>query len=451
MKVKNYLLALLAAASLMACSNDEENSDLAQGKAWVGVSFTLTQPTGTKAADGNDVNAEVIETKVNTISVYLQNEGTVAGYTKIAELADFTQSGLTYTSTNAIEVTGSVGATRNLLVIVNEPAALSTAASFGADGQATYTITGLSDLVATLGAAPTNGIPMVNTEVVKATLVATAAAAAVSKTTVNVERLVAKAQLTESMGLDAGDVNDFQPGGGSTGKFKQNSLEWQIKNSNLSMFLPKKADEDPNMSTTFGSDYEVAPYSTWVTIPNQTAASATGYDASGVPSEIQYFTENVNTDYVYGNTTYMSVQAGFMPNEWVTTYSSDLDLELNTNTDPATFYYVVEAKKYLDQTAGIAALADAGNTGLTIWGPYVDGVCYYSIPVGTNFPATTLDQLGAIRNNFYKANITSLIAPGLPKEPDPIDPVIKQKVWLAVEMLIEPWNVVDMGNIGLGN
>ena len=228
------------------------------------------------------------------------------------------------------------------------------------------------------------------------------------------------------------------------------------------MYLPKKAGEDPNMMLLLGDyyDYEAEPYlGNLVTIPytmSGTTIPETGY-VGGVPTQIQYFTENFNDDYDYGNTTYISVQVAFSPSNWWTFSRLEpghtvLEYRDNESENPKTFYYDPEKREYWDADEEVIYVAT--YTGKfdkdKFLGPYTNGICYYNIPIGTKFPATDASELGAVRNTFYKANITKLIAPGEPGEPDPLKPVIKDKVFLAVEMTVAPWSSQDMGEIELG-
>lgn len=450
MKVKNYFAMMFAVAALFACNNDDEGQgQLPEGKAYVSLNISLKDP-GTKAADVNDANAENIETAVNTIDVYLEREGVLTGYDQIASLSlsSFNQSGNMYTANSAVEVSGTAGDdTRRLFVVINKPVGFNSD-DISSDGIYTEDIPNLVNVM--------NGFTMFNATEVFAKLKATAAEAESNVTAVSVERLAAKALLTTSLDFTS-DVTDDQPGG-STGVFKANSLKWQIRNSNRKMYYIKKLDyKDPNWSyttpvvgsTDFSAEYTPSPWTDWIDVPQKGSSdlTATGYMNDGT-AKVQYFTENTNEKYVYGNTTLMTIQAAFVPTKIATAYSPIDGFTVdNVNTTLQTFYYAVAEKTYMTETvyeAFIAAHPDA-----TVWGPYRDGVCYYQVPIGE----APLDEanLGVKRNHFYKGNITKLIAPGQPK-PDPEDPdvpVIKEKVWIGVELTIEQWTQKDMGSIEL--
>lgn len=448
MKVKNYFVALFAATALIACSNDNEeipNPVEGQEKAWMSLSISLTNPS-TKAVDANDTNAEDVETVVNTISVYLQNAGMTPGYTKVTTLDATAFTGPTagtmgandYTSTNAVEVSGTAGDnTRRLFVVINEPAGFNINTDIDANGVYTGDITDLAD--------PTSGFVMFNSAEVFAKLLGsqTDAEAAAGRTSVNVERLAAKAMLTTTLDFTANVADES-----GTGEFAASTLKWKIRNSNTMMYSIKNAGyTTPNWTYTVGAgftDYTVDPWTSLIDVPALASAPATGYD--GTTALVQYFTENTHDKYVYGNTTLMAIQADFIPTKIATGYANGV-FEMNeANTTQQTFYYDVASKTYMDETAKGAF--ENNNPDAIVWGPYTNGTCYYYVPVGLA-PLNVEANLGAKRNHYYTANVTKLIAPGLPGEPDPEDPVIKDLVWIAVDLSVEAWATQDMGDIEL--
>ncbi len=434
---------MFAVAALFACNNDDEGQgQLPEGKAYVSLNISLKDP-GTKAAAAYDNNAEDVEAAIRTIDVYLEREGVLTGYERIASLSrsSFTETGGgQYTTTSAVEVSGTAGDnTRRLFVVINQPAGFDPRGI--TDGVYTSIINELTN--------DTQGFVMFNAEEAFANLKATQADADADRTQVSMERLAAKALLTTSLDF-TNDVPDDQPGG-STGVFKANSLKWQIQNSNTMMYYIKNSDnKSPNW------DWVTAPFPDYEQFPGRVMEvpsasdgnlTATGYMNDGTP-KVQYFAENTHEKYVYGNTTLMTIQAEFVPARIATAYNSADGFTMADNTTLQTFYYAVAEKTYMDEITYNAFIAE--HTGATVWGPYTDGVCYYNVPVGIA-PLDIEANLGTKRNHFYKGKITKLIAPGQPK-PDPEDPdepVIKDKVWIGVELTIEPWTMQDMGEIEL--
>jgi hypothetical protein len=455
MKVKNLFAMLFAATALIACNNEDEAVSIDTGeKAWMNLSISLTNPT-TRAADSNDANAEDVETAVDNIYVYLEYDGAQTGYEEIAALNKSAFTGPTaganntieYTSTSAVPVTRKAGENCRLFVVINRPD------GFNANDITNKIYTGDITVLAQAGK-----FTMFNSEETFAKLYATKdeAEAVAGRSKVSMERLAAKALLTTSLDFTQ-PVPDANLSG-STGTFVANSLKWRIRNSNTKMFFIKENDyKSPNWEyiagTTVFTDYTKYPWNTTlIDVPAQATAPATGYKDDGT-ALVQYFTENTNQTYVYGNTTQMAIQAHFIPSAIATAYTAPANPgEAPTwtiddaNTTQQTFFYAPKEKKYMTEAAKTSFLAD--NADAEVWGPYDNGACYYYVSIGK----TPLDDanLGAKRNHYYKANVKSLIAPGMPGEPtDENEKVNPDAVWIAVDLVIEPWNMVSMGDLDL--
>lgn len=453
MKVKNLFAMMFAATALIACNNEDDAVRVDTGeKAWMNFSISLPSQV-TRAADGTDSNAEDVETAIDNIHVYLAGAGTTGGYEEIAALNKDAFNGPTaggvskieYTSKNAVEVEGKAGdVTRRLFVVINQPD------GFNADDIEGGVYTGDITKLATI-----NKFTMFNSEEVFAKLYATQADAEVpaARTKVTMERLAAKALLTTTLDFTT-SVPDANKNG-STGNFEANSLKWRIRNSNQKMYHIKKNDyKSPNWDYTDGvtafDDYTAYPYTTLIQVPAKDKAPATGYkDGTAL---VQYFTENTNQTYVNGNSTQMAIQADFIPTKIATGYTAPVTAGDDptwtmddANTTKQTFYYAVAEKKYMTETAKTAFVTD--QAAAVVWGPYKEGTCFYYVAIGE----TPLDDahLGAKRNHYYKANVKSLLAPGLPGEPDDEEKVNPDKVWIAVDLEIEPWNSISMGELDL--
>lgn len=97
---------------------------------------------------------------------------------------------------------------------------------------------------------------------------------------------------------------------------------------------------------------------------------------------------------------------------------------------------------------------------------FAKGAMYYAVPVQHNlgkFAATnTVDvtkdmdpqpigQFGTVRNHWYRLTVSAINNIGIPVDnPDqPIIPDPEDEYYIAVEIVVIPWNVIDNGSVGL--
>lgn len=439
MDVKKYLVIMLAATSLVACSKDEMADEDSGEAAYVSITLDLPAGAVTKAADvsGEDDNALADEIKIKTVDVYAYKFGVV-------NTKSFATSDLTVDESNKnkwkLPAMKTALGENDIYVVFNKPSGLTlTKAIF--EGEAISK--SIADLTGT-----TDGFAMFNTKKVtvdvKSTDKDSPTAAAVS-----VQRAAAKVV------LKAGDSFVDNPGDGNTvtessksGSFTYSTLKWVIGNSNKKIFaLPKmddKIQKDPNWETLendgkgnapdLTDEYEKAKWTGSIT--DDLAKTVLAKDGTAAAANVAYCNENTNETAQFGNTTYVLLKGQFKPTTWYTDASGT-----TANPGTAGTFYVKEGAYY--SQAGYQAIQDGSDNdakkGFT--GPYTDGYCYYRI----NIKESDDGAYQVLRNNYYTITLNSVKAPGYPKDPTddtttnpPITPV-EQDGYVQVEVTMTPW------------
>lgn len=463
MNLKSVFMSMFAIAALASCSNDEEvPGGVNQGEkasSWIGVSVSLPASAFSRAADGTDANAEDLETAIKNISLYYQKtDGSVDAVATTFAVGDFTPSststGTVYTATKAALVPFAKGTTVTLYAAANTPSANSFMPNWfnrkgtAGDPNVNYWTALSSDL-----SNEADGFTMTG-EGQGTTFETEEGAKAGTHAPIVINRAVAKVLVTASNGAKFDPTTDFEETNvnGASGKFQANSLMWTIGNNNKKLFL--LADDngkDPNWETltgTAGLDDEYdnrQPSSYTMAVPKYDAGIVTGYEGG---TFVQYCNENTNETYQYGNTTFISVQAVFVPNMIVKTVTFEdgkpvLKAEKN-DLGVGDFYYYPEELKYLTKTAFDEAIAN-GLSADEFKGVYEGGKCYYFVPV-----KNSANELGVKRNTYYTMRINSLKAPGdpTPNSGEEIDPV-EQKSWISVDFEVANWDPQSMGDLDL--
>lgn len=465
MKKKNlFAMAALASSMLfVACSNDElpaNDGTVGNGeKSWVGLNITLPSNAISRAVVG-DPSAEGFEANIKKVDIYLKNAFGAPTLLKSFESSDFNSVSGKWVANKAIEVPLEPGASATFFAAVNAPDAPSiTPIGFiNPDADPAKSFGAISSLLSD----KTKGFTMFGTAT-GTTYEQEADAETVSNhTSLKAVRAVAKILV---MGSEGGinPTTDFEDGVKS-GKFVANTLKWTIGNDNKKIFLLKDVNgKDPNWGTlpagiadaTLDAEYANRVPTTYsMAVPAFSATiRTTGYD--GATGYVQYCNENTNETYQYGNTTYLSLTADFVPNQivkaaGVTGTVGDDNLKLavsdNAGATATTFYYYPNEQKYFEQTAYEAAIT-AGLLANDFIGPYTNGRCYYYVPVRNS---TEISDMGVHRNTYYIAKIKSLKAPGqpTPKDDEEEKPVV-QKSWIAIDFEVTPWTPADMGDLDL--
>jgi hypothetical protein len=347
-----------------------------------------------------DPNATEPEASVRTVDVFIYTgAGDYLSHVNLQASA-FTQvtpatapnADTWRTSTPIATTTGN----KNFLVGVNLPSA---AASSLENQTLTAATTVVQTIARTAIANATNGLPMFSLSPVAATMQLDATQ---NRVTLPVKRIVAKVTVERDPAMTQG---------GTTGALGQ--LTWAINNQNSKYFLQQgspSAYADPNWTA---ASYLAADFSA-ATAPGDYVAVNNGPQSPVSNYNALYALENTSEQKTTKELTRVTVRATFVPAQWVTTYTSGsgtVTHEANPNSTPVTFYAVTPAVgqsvEYFQNLADATAFAtDKGTTVNT----YTDGLCYWNI---------FMNKAGrgdVIRNDYYKCNITRIVAPGQPTD-----------------------------------
>lgn len=467
MKVKNLFAMALAGMTFVACNNNDDvpaiDNGPAAGKAYAAVSVSI-KGTGTRA--NGDPNAFAAENNISNIWLYVENE-------RIAiDKANFNWVDGVGTATVAYEVPGVAEDTKKAFVVVNkvEPTGMALNASyFGASPANIY-----KNLVGALTVA--DNYTMFSKAEATVTLKATKGEAITAAPTVTVQRAAAKVLVKDSDKDYAGSNVDVTNGQGT---ISAGSLKWYIGNSNRSLYCtPQTGNKDPNYTwvsqawDAYNNDYEqlsdaVGGWRTLDGTPAGTAlnrliniAEANTTFASATIDNVLYCNENTNDDYKVSNTTYVLLQAEFIPKQLINSNVSGTELlptvpaasDLIPGTAGTTFYLHKESGVYFTAAGVTSYNAKFGKTGFDDFFIYEDSKCYYRINL-KDAPAAG-GNLGVLRNHYYSMAIgeikglgswtdpTNPVNPNIPGVDEPAEP---KTALVAVNIEVEKWNTEDMG------
>jgi hypothetical protein len=380
----------------------------------------------------SDPNGTTAEAEIKTADVFIYTDaGAYLSHTHLTA-SQFTQ--LTSTATADVwETTTPIPTTtgaRTFLVGVNLPTAAATSLE-------NKTLTAASTTIQTIARAdittlPAGGIPMFSEKTVTATMQTNST---LNKVTVNVKRIVAKVTVERSTAM----TQEGTPGTLGT-------LEWVINNQNSKYYLMQGTPTtypDPNWTAAsyLASDFADAADSEYVAVNNGPQSPVSNYTA-------RYAVENTSDQKTKKELTRVTVRATFIPAQWVTSYtqgSGTVTRTTNSNTTPTTFYTVTpslgaDTEYFQNQTDANNYATDKGSTASTFTGGY----CYWNVFLNK---ARTGEVL---RNDFYKLNITRVVAPGnnSPALTDPNNqPSTDTSVTADVDVLY--WNAPVQDNVDL--
>jgi lipoprotein len=460
MNLKSIFMSMLAVAALASCNNNDDEipgvgNQGEKASSWLGVSVSLPASAFSRAADG-DTNADGVETAVETVSLYYRKtDGTVDALVTTLTAGDFDKADAIYTAKKAVLVPLKKGTVVDIYAAINAPAANLFKPNWFAfkgtagDPNVNYWTVNSSELSNdnkfTMTGQGQGTTYATDTEAQKGTHV-----------DIEIKRAVAKVLVTTSSAASFDPATDFEDKNpnGASGKFQRNSLKWTIGNNNKKIFLlADGAGKDPNWETLTGTpaslddEYDNREPKVYdMLVPAYSPSIVTGYETG---KQVQYCNENTNETYQYGNTSFISVQAEFVPTlivKSVTGRYPDMEIPAETNDlGVATFYYNTTELKYFTADAYKKAVEEAYMPEKDFKGPYKDGKCHYFIPIKNG-----ANELGVKRNTYYTMRINSLKAPGEPSS-NPggdIDPV-EQNSWISVDFTVKNWDPQSMGDLDL--
>lgn len=421
--MKSKFLSMLAAAALLvgvtSCNNDDELSGVQGGEpTFLKLNVSFQVPGTYATADDNATDAE---SAVKTVSVFIfeKASGLLVSKGSLAT-TDFTQSadGLkdVYTATAKIATTTGE---KTIYVGVNLPASM----DFDLGTSLGHMKTDVQTTSATLLTNTTNGFAMFSSTDVNATLVKTDHAdyGTNNTVTVPVERMSVK------VALQAAATLNLATGGGVL-----SNVEYAIKQSNKKTFRFKNVDglatKDPNWATYATGDFE--SFTNYVAINASTITDNKNL-------VVKYALENTSERHLEKEVTYASVRASFVPNAFL----DGTGVSKGSNVgQPAKTFWLVQTNDGVKNYFDVSTEADDYMTinDVAAKAPvkveYTNGRCYYNLFLNPN------GGYNAIRNAFYKATITQIIAPGNPNVgPKNPEQPIEAPTDITVNFEIQPW------------
>ncbi len=433
---------LFAGAAMVGCIADgftKTSLPEPQGDATgVYVQMSFPQPAATRATRAtSDTNATDDEAAIHSVDVYIYTAD--GSYLSRVTLAASDFSAVTppggnwdaYKTNNPIATTTGG---KNFYVGVNLP---SSVASSLENQAMTLAASLVQTIDRSLIANTTNGLPMFSTDAAIVTLVKDPAQNTV---TANVARIVAKVTVETDQNIDN---TSGVPG-------RLGTLQWAINNQNTKFFLQQGAapqNRDPNWTTASynAGDFAAAADGDYVAVDAGPVSAITAYHP-------HYALENTSEDHTEKTLTRVTVRSTFIPQNIASTYNAgqggDPTTATNpnyTNNTPATFWAVTASPTrgtffFDNSTAASNYASDNGAQVRT----YTGGMCYWNIYL--NLAASG----DVVRNDFYKCNITRIVAPGNPNDlpTDPNSPP-DQNTSMTVNVNVLYWNTPVMDNYEL--
>ena len=415
--INGMLVASVFSVGIAGCTQDKTSELAPEGEqTLVEIVFQVPSASQPAANDGTrapsnttDGNAKLEETEIKSADVFMYSgNGDFLSRTALTP-SDFnnqsTNSAATgsgydeYASTKQIPTTTG---TKHFLVGINLPSTVSSTIVGKPMGAAATEIQTMTRSLVNL----TNGLPMFNLTGPTQAEMTEQVAPATNTVTVKVERIVSKVTVEKSPTMtQTGTVGSIGP------------LTWAVNNTNTKFFLTQGTAAvyaDPNWTAAQynAADFERAADADYVAVNDGPQSSAAAYNA-------QYAMENTSENKLQKELTRVTVKAPFAPAQWVTTgtaWTAPADPANSPNSNYVaggtstyvTFYVVTPAvgatpRYFQDATDANRYAGEKGVTAAT----HTGGVCYWNFWVNTNNRKGEM-----LRNEYYKANIISIQAPG---------------------------------------
>jgi len=413
MKINFFSIAALAATLLLAsCNRNEQLNPDDPGKA-TSMKVSLTFPNGPQTRATFDPNATSDEAEVKCVDVFIYNTstGNFASHTHLPATA-FTPNGSVvdadvYEYTAITKIPTTTGG-KTVFAGVNLPESVVNALK----NQPANTLASVAQTMSREDLTGVNGFAMFSIEGVARDFVENEDDP-VNQITLRCKRLVAKVTVERSATIEIAGVP------GTLG-----ALQFAIFNFNTKLFMLQGAAHarmDPNWDdASYDPDHfndptvegDYAPVLDRAVIGSPTIGQYTP----------RYAAENTSENKRKKEITRAIVRATFIPTS--ITQGTTGNFTVNSThgiTVPQTFYAVTPSVASGTSYFFVESIADAfasefGGTKIT----YTDGYCYWDIFLNKT-PLNTINRWDVLRNDFYKCNITRIVAPGrnTPDVPDP--------------------------------
>lgn len=454
MKKVNFFV-MLAAALMMgvtSCNNDDgaDGDGGVAGGQPTAMGLTIKAPRAPHTYASDDPNATDDEIKLNKVNVLIYGETSSGSGSYILEKnAPLTMSDFDlvpgahdiYTLKDASKISTTTG-NKRIHVAMNYP---------GTFPAMNDNLAGLANLVYTLPTAddlssPTNGLAMFSAEAKDAALVPETTPGetpAANKMTITVKRLVAKITVQEDIPRTNGDI--ISQGG------KLTNLQFAVGNANKTIFpLQKRVGTSPNIviqdnnwdTYAPGDFFAISDYGLASTDYQSIDAAATGVLLLNTAYAPENTAKTYNAD--GENLTFLSVRTQYQPEFFV----DGIGTSKGPNTDPAKSFWTVTktdgAIMYFDVESEADTYTGA-NAGTVKSAEYIDGLCYYRAYLNKNSVAdgnilgSVAAKFDVLRNNYYKAMIHSIKAPGAATD----EGKVTEETSLMVNVEVEAWFAVS--------
>jgi hypothetical protein len=448
MKRVNYFTMLAAAFALTAgitgCIKNEaiETGEIKPGKP-TAMEISIYAPHAPKTYAA-DLNATDEEMEMESVNVLIYAETSVAGNYILEKNAFLERSAFestlensdTYKLKGENRITTTTG-NKKLYVVMNYPTTgVTPLPAVGSQ------LAGLPNVTCTISAVgdlyPDDKFIMSSVEEKPATLEPEATPGTTpdeNKVAIAVKRLAAKVTVQEHEDLrESGDIKSY--GGTFT------DLQFAIGNANKSSFLfQKKVGASPSVV----KDPNWESYNTTDFLSTGTYQAVNAAATAVLSLNRAYTPENTAETYASNgeNLTYISVRANYKPAFFCDGEGKSLG---DTNAAAKTFWIVANeegAILYFDDKDNADAYASTMDPAPTPT-VYTNGFCYFRAYINKNGAADSgikAAKFDVLRNNYYKATINSIQAPGSPTDAGKVE----ETTSLMVDITVQPWTVISDG------
>lgn len=429
--IKKYAFMALAAISITACNKDEQNEIDFNGVNGKNAKLQLmvTAPKSVFTYAAADDNATDAEMKINTLDVFVYDDGapfTLTSYAHIEGSTIYETDGVTIKEQSLDVKTGA----KQVFVAVNISPEIVDKLKSNYANMNTAIDVDMSTLVNSDGS-----VAMFN-ESINRIIVSDNAGA--NKITVAVSRLVAKTSVKSGQSLALSNI-----AGGTLSE-----LNYTIGQANTKQIIaPLVNFVDANWLAADHNDSDLRPVDVATFQPVNAASAAISNQNA------MYAPENTTKEHQYNQVTYVSVRAKFTPSTLTGAQPLAADgtfYAVFTNYGVYYFGSLEEAQQYATKNGGAAPIT------------YNNGYCYYRLYLNPEGNTMGEGKYDLLRNVYYNATVTKINglgtsgenqfngdngtpanpgAPLIPTDPTlPTDPIApSKKASIEATITIVPW------------